>query len=101
MEVRLRQTMCAHMDSFAGYCDGCSGVAGGVGVVAGGVVVGASVGGDAGIRYHTMISATTTAAAIMSTLFMSIATPNIARTRLPRLWGSEQVRREPYQAMLR
>ena len=50
-------------------------MAGGVWVVAGGVVVGASVGGDTGSRNHTKISAKTTAAAITSTLFVSIAHP--------------------------
>jgi hypothetical protein len=68
--------MCPHTHScFAGYWGGCSGVAGGVSVVAGGVVVGASVGGDAGSRYHTTISARTTAAAMISTLFVSITHP--------------------------
>ena len=59
-------------------------MAGGVWVVAGGVVVGASVGGDTGSRNHTKISARTTAAAIISTLFVSIAHPLICPARLPR-----------------
>jgi hypothetical protein len=75
MSVGVRQTMPSHGNSFGGYCGCC-------GVVVGGVVVGASVGGDAGRRYHTRISARTTAAAIISTLFVSIATPNIYHAQI-------------------
>jgi len=50
------------------YCGCCGAVAGG------GVAVG-SVGVEAGNRYQTISSATTTAAAMMSNLFVSIGPP--------------------------
>lgn len=51
------------------------------------------MGGDARSMYQAMISATTTAAAMISTLFVSIA-PLLDRvsTRLPRLCRLEQVK---------
>ena len=56
--------------------------------MAGGVVAGASVGGDTGSTYQTKISAKKTAAAIISTLFVSIAPPPICPAkeyRAPRI----------------
>jgi hypothetical protein len=57
-------TRCAY-----GYYCGCSGA-----VAGGGVAVGA-VGVEPGSKYQTMSSATTTAAAMMSNLFVSVGPP--------------------------
>ena len=62
------------------------------GVVAGGVAGGPSVGGEAGRRYQTMINARTTAAAMMSNLFVSIALPILPRQAYPAFAGEGRVR---------
>jgi hypothetical protein len=69
------------------YCGCCGAVAGG------GVAVGSSVGVEAGSRYQAMISARTTAAAMMSNLFVSIGPPLFScPTRLAPLRALRQVK---------
>jgi hypothetical protein len=71
----------ASLNSYYGCC----------GVVAGGVAGGPSVGGEAGRRYQTMINARTTAAAMMSNLFVSIVPPILPRQAYPAFAGRNKL----------
>ena len=77
-------TAIAQSGASTGYCGCC-------GAVAGGVAGGPSVGGEAGRRYHTMINARTTAAAMMSNLFVSIAPPILPRQAYPAFAGRNKL----------
>jgi hypothetical protein len=59
--------------------------------VAGGVSGGPSVGGEAGRRYHTIINARTTAAVMMSNLFVSIVHPILPRQTYPAFAGRNKL----------
>jgi hypothetical protein len=71
----------ASLNSYYGCC----------GVVAGGVAGGPSVGGEAGRRYHIIINARTTAAAMMSNLFVSIVPPTLPRQAYPAFAGRNKL----------